>query len=185
MSIKFYDSDGETEISQVINMFITRIGALDQVGGDTIRKKYFISSDEDANILTTQGSPTIFNPYIIQSDADTEDDLTGDEKKFGIMEVIESTTTHVKVAKGTIIPEDDLWVAVGNDIAQITGTTENDDDYEFDLSVEFNEAPSGYIQLCYKWDAVADENKEFWACVDIAEQQPRNATMSLILRTIL
>jgi hypothetical protein len=187
MARKFYNSNSDGTINEEIqsgeigNVFSLLTTAM-RYAGDDKRKKIWIESDTDETVFITIHHTSNYYDcvFVSANDDDSEDDLTGDEDRFGTMTIASISENDDEI----ITKNDNAWemarvgdnILIGGDIYEIDSVTDNGDE-TITISTTQNIAVvpqlRDTVRSAIKLDLSANEPKPFWIEQKVPAGAPR------------
>jgi len=191
MAMKYYKSAtpdggaiGDELTDGGVDDLLPGITSQDRLNGLTILRKIWYESDIDANVLCSLANQGQYNSCFFESANadDTVSDLTGNEDKYGALEIISNTVNTVKVKNDpneTLIRVNDK-AHIGTDVVSINSITDNGDgtsDIEFSPDIADADHGGSFLVSCIEKSFSAGDQKPFWIKVVVPELAPMNSTL--------
>ena len=194
MARKLYGSNpdgtiGEEIQSGEVGNFFPVLSTTERQNGDDKKVKVWLESTIDETVYLTIHRDSNYEDCVFESanDGDTEDDLTGDEARYGTMRIAALSTTADEV----IIANDRPWtmvrvgdkIIIGGDIYTVDNITDNGDG-TLTVSVDTDIATAVQIDDLVRTiivkDLTANTPTPFWVEEKVLAGSPRFAAYETV-----
>ena len=191
MAITFFKSatpDGGAIGDQLtdggVDDLFSGVTSQDRLNGIIIHRKIWYKADEDVSVMCSLANEGQYDSCFFESagENDTVSDLTGNEVKYGALEIISNTVNTVKIKNDpaeTLIRQNDK-AHIGTDMVNIDSLTDNGDgtsDINFSPDIANADLSGTYLVSCIDKSFTAGDEKPFWIRVTVPELATSNETL--------